>query len=322
MDSKTRVLMALNHEKPDRPPFNFWMDRRLMADYEKRIGHRHWRITHYDADVIESFWNLPFPSGKFTEHEGTQWLSEPYPMSWDDVDSIPMPDPNADDVFTLIDQDIAEFPDRAVVMNMPTPWAVISNMRGYEQIYMDIMDHPEQYDRLARRIADVMKKTVELGCRRGITALYIQEDVSSAKGPMMSMEDIERFSFQYAQECTELAQSLGKPVLFHCCGSIMPLMDRFVQMGVNAVNPLQPHLNDLKAFHDGYGEKLCLYGGLDNTYVLSDGTVEQVRSHVQEVFETVGKDNGALIFSTHDLDIKTPRENIETMVKTIKGCSF
>lgn len=322
MDSKTRVLKALGHEKPDRAPFNFWMDRRLMAEYEKRIGHRHWRVTHYDADVIESFWNLPFPSGTFTEHEGTAWLSEPYPMQWEDVDSIPLPDAGAEDVFTLIDRDVAEFPDRAVVMNVATPWGMISNMRGYEQIYMDIMDYPEAYDRLARRIADVMIKGIERGCQRGITALYIQEDVSSAKGPMMSMENIERFSFQYAREFADAAHSFGKPVLFHCCGSIMDLMDSFISMRVEAVNPLQPHLNDLAAFKRDYGDKLCLYGGLDNTYILSQGTVDEVRSHVQDVFETVAQSDGGLIFSTHDLDIKTPRENVEAMIKAIKECRF
>jgi len=55
MDSKTRVLMSLSREKPDKVPFNFgW----IVADvsYEEEIGHRHWRVTHYGADVIESSW--------------------------------------------------------------------------------------------------------------------------------------------------------------------------------------------------------------------------------------------------------------------------
>jgi hypothetical protein len=37
MDSKTRVLMALSHQKPDRAPFNFWMDRHMNVPW-KNIG--------------------------------------------------------------------------------------------------------------------------------------------------------------------------------------------------------------------------------------------------------------------------------------------
>ncbi len=322
MDSKTRVQRALAHEKPDRVPFNFWMDRRLMKKYEDKIGHRHWRVTHYDADVIETFSNLPFPTGEFTEHMGTRWLEKPYPMNWKNIEEIPMPDPNAENVFELIDRDLDEFPDRAVIMNITTPWGVIGNIRGYEQVYLDIMDHPGEFKKLSRKICDVMKTTVEKACKKDITALYIQEDVSSAKGPMMSMDMIYEHCLDYAKEMADIAKSHGKPVLFHCCGAIMGLMDAFIGIGVDAVNPLQPHLNDLQEFKDKYGDKLTLYGGLDNTYTIHQGKPEEVEEHVYDVFEKIGKKDGGLIFSTHDLDIETPPENVEAMVNAIKNCEY
>ena len=63
MTSKERFLTAVRHQKPDRPPFNFWMDRPVMADYEKKVGHRHWRVTHFGADVIETFPCIAFTPG-------------------------------------------------------------------------------------------------------------------------------------------------------------------------------------------------------------------------------------------------------------------
>lgn len=323
MDSKTRVLKSLAHEKPDRPAFNFWMDRRLMQQYEDRIGHRHWRVVHYDADVIETFPKVEFPAGRFGESLGVPWLVEPYPVDWSRVDEVPMPDAGAEGTFDLVEQDLKEFPDRAVVMNFLTPFGVLGNMLGHEKIYLDMMDHQEEMGRLAERIGKVMEDVIDRACSSlDITALYIQEDVSSAKGPMMSLDMIRRYCFDYAQRMVEIAKSHGKAVLFHCCGSIMPLMDEFVRIGVDAVNPLQPHLNDIGEFGSRYGDKLALYGGLDNTYIISQGSVDEVRAHIQDVFEKVGKKDGALIFSTHDLDIKTPPENIEVMVETIKGCRF
>jgi hypothetical protein len=40
--------------------------------------------------------------------------------------------------------------------------------------------------------------------------------------------------------------------------------------------------------------------------------------YLLEVFDIIGRPHGVLIFSTHDIPLHTPPENIETMVRTIK----
>lgn len=322
LTSKQRVQMALNHQKPDRLPFNFWMDRRLMKQYEDRLGTPNWRVLHYGADVIESFVNVPFPAGRFVEHGGTMWFEEPYPLDWNAVDQVPMPDPHAEDVFKLMMPDLTECPNAAVVMLTATPWGYIGNMVGYERLYMDVMDYPDRYAALAQRMTDVMKIVIRRAAKLGITAVYIQEDVADAKGLSMSHQMIDDVSFKYAKQWVEVAAECGIPSLFHCCGKSMELMPDFIKLGVKAVNPLQPHLNNLSEFKQKYGDKLALYGGGDNCFTISQGTTEQVRAHVREVFETVGKPDGALIFSTHDIDINVPLENVEVMVETIKQCRY
>lgn len=323
MDSKTRFLMALAHEKPDRVPFNFWMDRRLMAQYEQSIGNRHWRVTHYGADVIESFPMLAFPTGKYVEVGCASRLSEPYQISWENTSSIPMPDPKAENVLDLIKTDIEQFPDKAVIMNVITPWGVIGSMLGYEQIYTDVMDHSEGLKTLSRRICDVFKVVVERACRLGITALYIQEDVADTHGLSMSMQSTQEHCLCYAKELADIATYHRIPVLFHTDGKMTDeLLESFIRIGINAVNPLQPHLNDLTAFKSHFGDKLALYGGLDNCFTISQGTPQAVREHIANLFEIVGKPDGALILSSHDIDFDVPPENIETMVAAIKACVY
>ena len=48
----------------------------------------------------------------------------------------------------------------------------------------------------------------------------------------------------------------------------------------------------------------------------------KVRAHVLDVFETLGKPHGGLAFSTHDIPMNTPPENVEEMVRTIKEECF
>lgn len=54
MDSRERVRRAFRRELPDRPAFNFWMDRDMLAEYERELGPE-FRVTHFGADVIEVF---------------------------------------------------------------------------------------------------------------------------------------------------------------------------------------------------------------------------------------------------------------------------
>ncbi len=323
LTSKERVLTALKHVKPDRPPFNFWMDRRLMRQYEERIGHRHWRVTRFGADVIETFTGLKFPKAPSVERDGTRWAIKPYFESWDSPDSVPLPDPNDPAVFELMQADIREFPGHAVLLDLPTPWGVIASMRTYEFVYTDMYDYPDAFKRLARRILDVQKAAVERACGIGITALYLMEDLATTRGLSFSPAMINEFCLVFARELAGVAHEHGIPVLFHSDGDTSQLVELLLPLGISAINPLQPHLNNAAEFKRRFGDRLAVYGALDNCYIIPNGTPGEIRKHVLDVFETLGKPDGGLIFSTHDIPLGTPDENVTTMVHTVtQDCRY
>ena len=322
MDSKTRVLMALSHEKPDRVPFNFWMNRKLMTEYEEEFGHRHWRVTHYGADVIESFPLLEFPHGPSREQDGISWLTGPLFNDWSEAENLKLPSPYEDSVYSLLKADLEEFPDKAVFLNVITAWGYIADMRTYEQVYMDMYEHPDAFRRLSRRIGDIMKTVVERACKMGVAAIYIQEDLATSKSLSMSPEMIKEFCFEYAKECVEVAKSYGKPVLFHSDGAVLDLIEPLLEFGADAINPLQSNIVDASAFKERFDSRIAVYGALDNCFIIPQGTPEQIQEHVFEVFEILGKPDGSLIFSSHDIPYGTPKENVEAMVEAIRECVY
>jgi uroporphyrinogen decarboxylase len=314
--------MALAHKKPDRVPFNFWMDRRLMARYEEELGHRHWRVTHYGADVIESFPDLRFPQGPTREKDGTTWHTGPLFNSWDQADNIQLPSPDDEGVYSLIKADLKEFPDKAVFLNIITPWGVIAEMRTYELIYTDMYEYPDEFKKLSRRIADIMNVVVERGCKMGVTAVYIQEDLATSNSLAMSPQMTKEFCLRYAKGFVEIAESYDKPVLFHSDGMVLDLIEPLLEFGACAINPLQPNVVNPRDFKKRFDNSIAVYGGLDNCFIIPDGTPQQIKEHVFNVFEILGKPDGSLILSTHDIPLKAPRENVEAMVSAIKECIY
>jgi uroporphyrinogen-III decarboxylase len=317
MTSKDRFLAAVRHQKPDRAPFNFWMDRPVMAAYEKKVGHRHWRVTHFGADVIETFPAIAcLPAPPLTD--GPYALATEPTFEWQHAAALPMPDPQQADIYALIAADVREFPTHAVILDTITPWGHIAGARTYEKIYMDMYDYPGEFHALSRRITDTLKVVVERACTMGITALYLMEDLADRNGLSIAPAMIEEFCLAYANELADIARAHGVPVMWHCDGNVHDLLPLLRNIGVQVINPLQPHLNAAAAFKREFGRDFAVYGGLDNCYTIPNESAAAVRAHVLDVFATLGKPDGALIFSTHDIPVGTPEENLETMVRTIK----
>jgi len=147
------------------------------------------------------------------------------------------------------------------------------------------------------------------------------EDLATSKGLSMSPAMIREFCLDYARELIFIAHSHNIPVLFHSDGMVADLVPILIKYGICAMNPLQPSLNDAAVFKRQYGKNMAVYGGLDNCFIIPNGSVLDVRKHVRSVFDSLGSD-GALIFSTHDIPIQTPAVNIQAMVDAIRSCVY
>lgn len=320
MTSKERVIKALNFEKADRVPFNFWMDRRLLSRYESELGDN-FRVTHYGADVIEAFPLLLWPSGEFIEKDGSNWFTKPALEDWKELDKLVMPDPQIERVYDDIKSKLQRFPDTAIFVNIFGPLCVMHGIRLLDNVYYDIYDYPEELHRLIKKIMDIQTEVIRNVVKLPIAAVYFQDDVATSSGLLLSRPMIDEFVFNYFEEGIEIARKAAKPVVMHSDGDVTDVLDRMAEIGINAVNPLQNYVNDFDAFKSKYSGKLAVYGGLDNTKIIPDGTAEEVKRHVEEVFDTLGRDGG-LIMSSHDISYHCPRENIDAMVEAIKKCTY
>ena len=320
MNSKERVKAASTFKPTDRPPFNFWMDRRLMAQYEELYG-QNFRVARYDADVVETFPNIPFPAGKGVFESGSYWILEPLLKDMSKASELELPDPDKIDVCQFIRTDIERFPDKFILMDMGGVFGIMDNIRGPENFLMDIYDHPNELRDLLERISDILVRVVEKACELPIDAVYTMDDIGTTKGLFASPQMTKEWVLDYNKKYVDVALAAGKPVWMHSDGNIMDALDIIVDMGVTVINPLEPKLNDLEHFKQKYHveQKLAIYGGLDTYGIIPYGSIEEVRCHVRDTYDLFGK-NGGLIFSTHDIPLDCPPENLEALVDEIKRC--
>lgn len=323
MTSRERVLRAINGGTPDRLPFNFWMDRDKMAEYDAKWG-ADFRLTHYGADVIEAFVTLPFWAGlemKSIDDGKTVWQTEPLVQSMKDAVNLPMPDPTDPRVYADVATKRAANPDTAVFAMMNVPLGVLEPLRLAENLFLDLYDSAEEIHSVLGRVKPVLMEAALRVCDMDIDVLYLAYDICSRDGAMVSPQHLREFHFDYMKEVIDIAHDAGKKVIYHSDGFILPILDIYVEYGIDGCNPLEPRYNDAEEFAARFGDKLVLYGGGDNCNVISDGNVEDVREHVRSRFDILGR-NARFIFSTHDIPGHCPQENLDAMVDEIRACRY
>ncbi len=103
-------------------------------------------------------------------------------------------------------------------------------------------------------------------------------------------------------------------VLLHSCGSVHELIEDFIEIGVDALNPVQTSaaFMEPERLRREFGGRIVFWGGgADVQEVLPRGTPDQVRRDVERRLQAFG--NGFVFAPIHNLQADIPPENIAAM---------
>ena len=103
-------------------------------------------------------------------------------------------------------------------------------------------------------------------------------------------------------------------VLFHICGSSYLVHDLLIEVGVDAVHPVQVSadgMDDTASLKKEWGDKLVFWGGgIDTQHVLPFGTPEEVRREVRRRILDLAPGGGYIFGNVHNIQRGVPPENI------------
>jgi uroporphyrinogen-III decarboxylase len=326
MTSRERVRLVLNNKIPDRLPFNFWIDRDKMSELEQKLG-ENFRVTHYGADIIETFPMMPF-FAEFAGNaerifDGKTWWTKKYAVqSVTELAGAPMFDPDNPALYDYIRADRAKYPGTALFALVLTPLEILLGAVGMEQLFLDMGEHDGLIEELCENMSQVQLRAIDYIAEADMDVLYLAGDICSTKSSMLSPDMLRRFFFEPVKKLVDRAHERDLKVFYHTDGHVMDILPLFIEYGFDGINPLQANAdNNIYEFAEKYGDKLMVYGAMDNCFTIPQGSAEDVRRHVRELFDVLGK-NGRFIASSHDIPSYAPMENIEAMVETIKSCVY
>ncbi len=107
----------------------------------------------------------------------------------------------------------------------------------------------------------------------------------------------------------------------HSCGSVVDLLEDFIEAGFDILNPVQCSAvgMDPKLLKERFGDRLVFWGGgVDTQNTLPFGTPQEVYEQVRRRIDLFGAGGGFVFNTIHNIQAKTPVENVLAMVKALR----
>jgi len=194
-------------------------------------------------------------------------------------------------------------------------------LRGLENFLIDLIRRPDWAHFLLDRLADLARRNAETLARANIDILALDDDVGMPDTMMISPDTWREFFKPRLAQIIQAARAI-KPelrILFHSDGFFEPILDDLIEIGVNAINPLQPEHMDAVRIRQRFGPRLALWGTIGRQTTFSFATPAEIRQEVKHRIETLGR-AGLILSPAYDIDEPDiPWENIAAFLEAAQA---
>ena len=153
----------------------------------------------------------------------------------------------------------------------------------------------------------------------------IETGGGAASSTLISPNLHKEFCTPYDRKIHDALHDLGFKISYHTCGGTLGIEEMIIANGCDVSETLASVSiggnQEPWEFAAKIGNRLALIGGVDQFNVLTNGTKEEIRAKVRELFETVGP-NGGYICAACDHFFETPIENLKTFADAATECVY
>jgi len=328
-----RFLKALNREEPDRVPiWELIIDRPVIKSLYGDISYAD-VVEILDLDGItagEDVKMREIEKGKFVCEWGITWgttefgvvypLKGPIKSKKDLIDYQP-PDPDADYRLNTLEEYIDRFKGEKAIVLLSHDAFEFSHylVGGMANLFRLYYKDPEAAHILAEKIVEYKSRVVERAIKAGADVILSGDDYADKNGPLVSPRMFKIFIMPYLKRVVDTAKRYGKPFIKHTDGKIWKILDMIVATGIDGLHPIEPCAGmDILKVKRMYGDRICVIGNIDCSYVLPLMSPNDVEEVVKETIAKVAPGGGYILSSSNSIHPGVKPENFLVMIKAAK----
>jgi len=234
-----------------------------------------------------------------------------------------------------IDEDFDDIRKKAEMLYNQTDYAIVGNLwvhvlasglllRGYENFMMDMVTDKQLAHRILQKQIEAYLPRVEKYLEAVgdyVQIIQVNDDLGFQNGPLISPPLYREMIKPYHKQLWGfIKEKSKKPILLHSCGSIYQLIPDLIEIGVDALNPVQVSAAnmDSKKLKKEFGKDITFWGGgCDTQNVLGTATPQQVRQEVRKRVNDFADEGGFVFTQVHNIQANVPPENILAMYEEL-----
>lgn len=340
MNSMERVVMALNHQEPDRVPVY-----PLIAGVSRNLigaNCKEWSTDadtcvkgllkgkeEFDLDCIVTLIDLSLECTAwgqeliYPDHEAAHPDYDNQVIAdEDDYEKIKYVDYRTCDRMMmhldvckqLVEAAKGEYPIVAFVFG---PLGILSMLRNQEEMYMDCIDIPEDVHGAAAEITKTLKEYCHAIMQTGVQGIMF--DTLFSSGSIMSKEMWDELEGDLVEELAEAVRADGGLVMIHNCGNNIYFDAQINRMHPDAISFLYPpdDCADFVECKEKYGDVTTLIGCVQPT-TATVGTQEAFDKECKESIDAMAKGGGFMLATGCELISPDAFPHAKRMVEIAK----
>lgn len=255
------------------------------------------------------------------------WLYSYHPLAEAGLEEImqyKFPDLRPEERYTGIQCNMSRWREKYfTIVEVRNVFKLSWELRGFERYMMDLAMEPHLVETLADRALEHLIEQSKQMVRRGIDMLMITGDIAMQESMMLSSRMWQKyFKPRLKVWLDEIRREQDIYFMFHSDGNMLDVMRDLIEIGFDAITPIQPECLDVVEIKRRYGSQTCLHGTISCQRTLPFGTSDDVVSEVHHRISCCGKNGGLILAPSNTVQPDVPLENILALYDTAKSISL
>jgi len=314
MNAKENALRIINFGKPERitdgPP--------VYTLCYHGCNHESFDGNGGDGSPVGTEWLDIWGTEWHKIHDGVMGLPKGYPLA--DIESLrsyKLPDPNDERICGKIYKMAEAFKGADAFLggsHRDTLWEKAYMLVGMENMSMYFLSEPEFAKEILHKIMDFQLGIAQHYIKQGIEFAGLGDDLGTQIGALLGPKVLYEFLVPEYKRLFDLYKEKNIIVGFHSCGNIESVIETFMELGVDVLNPVQATANDLDYIRSITEGKMALQGGVSSAVVM-EGPIDRIVGEVRKRMCQLGKNGG--YFCCPDQGMPFPKEHIEAVYNAV-----
>jgi uroporphyrinogen decarboxylase len=332
MKPRDMILEAVHHRQPPCVPYTLAMEEEVEQRVNEYYGGAHWkdRLLRFTTGVsaVDTDRKDVLDENHYRDGYGGIWRSDRLPWH---LETPPLRQPSFDGYTFPSPEDFyrpdwkeqawatcAENQDYFRIGHLG--WGLFErswNLRGFETVLMDAVDHPDFFEEMLDRLTDLYLSFVDYTCELPVDGILFGDDWGDQRGVIIGPKRWRKFIKPRWAKIYQRVHEHGKIVMHHSCGSVADIMPDIIEIGMDVLESVQPEAAGMNPYElkKKWGDKITFWGCLGSQSTIPFGKPTEIRQEVRRLKSEVGAGGGFILAPAKPLRPETPTENAVALVE-------